>query len=343
MPLPLLDAALRGMLLALLALLAAVLVRERPALPAARVGVLMALGLGLQVVSATPAFEAQVSELWQAPLIAVSVANAVLFWVFVQALFDDDFALRPVHAIAWGGVAGLSLLNCLLNCVLPGLCQSMPGGLNLLLHGAQRAVPLVFAVLALVAALAHWRGDLVEGRRRLRWFIVGAGAAYTLVMLAARLGSPRGRLSAVVSSLDVLMLLLMLAVMAWGLLGLGRSEVFAAGVAERPAAAKSPDRPTTLRRPVLPVVPVAPLLPVAPPLPLVPLSPVVPLTPLTPLLQPLPPLPPLPPEPRAAASADPHTAADPAADPDAAPDAAPPPTQPPIPSQTPPKTVWPAP
>nr|WP_295771722.1 hypothetical protein [Rhodoferax sp.] len=60
-----------------------------------------ALGLCVQVISAMPLFEDMVPQQWQAPWLAVSVGNAVLFWVFVQALFDDDFALRPVHVVAW--------------------------------------------------------------------------------------------------------------------------------------------------------------------------------------------------------------------------------------------------
>ncbi len=241
--LPLLDAALRGMLLALLLLLAAVLGRERPGLAAARVGQALLLGLCLQVISATPAFEAGVPALWQTPFIAVSVANAVLFWVFVQALFDDDFVLRPLHLGAWAAVAGLSALNCSLNCPSPALCWIAPAGLARALFGLQRLVPLVFSVLALVAALAHWRVDLVEGRRRLRGFIVGTGVVYTLVMLAARLGSPRGRLSDLASTLDVAMLLAMMAVVALRLLVLGRMDLFPAAAPALPPAGPAPPVP----------------------------------------------------------------------------------------------------
>ena len=164
--------------------------------------------------------------LWQMPFIAVSVANAVLFWVFVQALFNDDFVLRPLHLVAWAAVASLSALNCSLNCLSPALCWIAPGGLTRALLGLQRGVPLVFSVLALVAALVHWRVDLVEARRQLRGFIVGTGVAYTLVMLAARLSSPRGRLSDVAASVDVALLLAMVAVVTLRLLVLGRMDLF---------------------------------------------------------------------------------------------------------------------
>ena len=226
----LLDAALRGTLIALLLLLAAVLLRDRPRLPAARAGMAIALGLVVQVVSSTPWFEASVPRLWQAPLVAVSVGNSVLFWVFVQALFDDEFSLRPVHVAAWLLVALVSGLNC---AVLNG------SGLALaqVTLGLQRGAPLLFSGLAAAAAASHWRADLVEGRRRLRTFIVVAGIAYTLAMLVARLGSPQGRLSSAMASFDVAGLLVMAAVVAGQLLRLTGSELFPSALPCTPASA----------------------------------------------------------------------------------------------------------
>ncbi len=237
MPTPLsltvLDASLRGALLALLALLAVVLWRDRPRLHSARTGAALGIGLCVQVVGATPLFEALVHPLWQAPLVAVSAANAVLFWVFVQALFDDDFSLRPVHAVAWLAVAALSGSNCVLG------PRAAP-----VLMGLQRAVPVLFALLAALAAAAHWRADLVEGRRRLRLFIVVTGIAYTLTMLALRLAAPQGRLSAEVATFDVLALFAIVAVVACQMFHLRGTELFppapAAGIAARPAAAALP-------------------------------------------------------------------------------------------------------
>ncbi|MDR6534447.1 helix-turn-helix domain-containing protein [Variovorax soli] len=219
LPLTLFDAALRGMVLALLLLLAWVLGRDRPRLPAARAALAMTLGLAVQVISSTPLFEAQVPRLWQAPLVAVSVANGVLFWIFVQALFDDDFALRPLHAAAWLAVAALAGFNC---AVMNGSASVLAP----LTIGLQRGVPLLFAMLATIAAAAHWRADLVEGRRRLRAFIVVTGVVYTLAMLAARLASPQGRLSGATATVDAALLLLIVAVTAFWMLRLAGSEIF---------------------------------------------------------------------------------------------------------------------
>ena len=215
--LSLLDAALRGALLVSLLLLVSEMRRRMPQWPATRVGMLMALGLCVQVVSSTPWFEAHVPWAWQAPAVAVSVGNAALFWVFVQALFRDDFKYTPWHGGAWLAVVALTLWNC-----ASGWQHAHPVGLAL-----QRAVPLVFAVLAVVTATRQWQSDLVESRRRLRRFIVITGTAYTLTMLALRLASPRGRLSDASSMLDVTLLLVIVGGALWKLLRLQGLELVA--------------------------------------------------------------------------------------------------------------------
>jgi AraC-like DNA-binding protein len=236
-PWVLVDAALRGVLVALLLLLALVLGRDRPSLRSARAGAALALGLVVQVVGSTPMFEALVPRLWQAPLVAVAVGNAVLFWVFVQALFDDDFRLRPMHAAAWMFVAALAAFN----------CAAVADGSDMasVLRGLQRAVPLVFAVLAAVAAASQWRGDLVEKRRRLRLFIVVAGTGYSLAMVGIRLASPHGRLSDASATADAVMLLLIAAVVAWQMLRLAGSELFPAAPVVPSAMAEPVAAPTS--------------------------------------------------------------------------------------------------
>lgn len=233
-PLTLFDALLRGTLLALLLLMAAVLRRDRPRAPAALAGVAISLGLAVQVLGAMHWIEERLAGgPGFAPVIGISVANAVLFWVFVEALFDDECALRPRHALAWGAAVALGVLNCLTAGV-----HATP--LRDLTMALQRAVPVVFAVLAVLAAARHWRADLVEGRRRLRAFLLVSGVAYTLAMLLVRLASAQGRLSALASLLDVLALLVMVSAAAWGLLRLGAGELFPQA---KPALEPAPDAP----------------------------------------------------------------------------------------------------
>jgi AraC-like DNA-binding protein len=217
--LSLVDAALRGMVVALLAVLAWALARARPQVPATRAGVALAIGLVVQVIGTAPMFEALAPRGWQAPFVAVSVGNGVMFWVFVQALFDDDFALGPLHVAAWVGVAALSGFHC---AVVAGSASPWAQ----LSVGVQRMVPLVFAVLATFAAASHWRGDLLEPRRRLRAFVVVTGIGYTLLMFAARLGSRHGELTAAAAVFDIAALLTIVAVVAGAMLRLRSSELF---------------------------------------------------------------------------------------------------------------------
>lgn len=226
-PLMLLDMCLRGATVALLLLLAGVMRRDRPTLAAARVGVAMALGLCVQVFASTPLLEAEVPAVWQAPLVAVSVGNAALFWIFVQALFDDEFRWRPLHGVAWLSVAALSGVNC-------AIVSHSASVLAPVTLGLQRAAPVVFAVLAAIAAAYHWRDDLVEARRRLRAFVLLAGIGYTLASLAARLGSPHGRLVGMTATLDVAALLLIVIVLMVRLMRLSSSDLFPSS--HRPAS-----------------------------------------------------------------------------------------------------------
>lgn len=220
------DAALRGTLLALLLLLAALLWRDRPRLAAARAGVLMCLGMCVQVVGSTPLLEAMLPRAWQWPIMGISVGNSVVFWIFVQALFDDEFRFRPLHGVAWLAVAGLGAFNC---AFMIGSTSALAG----VTWNLMRAAPLLFAGLAAVAAATHWRDDLVEIRRRIRVFIVVTGVLYTVGMLVARLAAPHGRLSEGTATLDVVIMLAMVAVSTWRLVRLGTSDLFPSSVALR--------------------------------------------------------------------------------------------------------------
>lgn len=238
-PTALLDAALRGVLLALLLVLASVFGRDRPRLPVARTGALLALGLCVQVIGATPLFEAFVPRGWQAPFVAVSVGNAVLFWVFVQALFDDDFVLHNRHAAAWFAVAAVAALNC---AVVAGSASVLAP----VTMGVQRAVPLVFAVLAAMAAASQWRADLVEGAAGCAcssWWAASATASGCCSSVWAR-RADGCRASATV---DVAVLLAIVAPVAWRMLRLAGSELFPTAKTRAAIPAVSPDTAQEIR------------------------------------------------------------------------------------------------
>ena len=235
----LLDAATRGALCVLLALLGALIWRERRGLPAASVGLAIALGLLVQVVSGMPAVDETLPRALLAPMAGVSVANSMLFWLFARALFDDEFRGRPWHALLWLAVVFTGSLACVL-CPAGQFIDAPRQGLLLF----KNWLPLFFALLALGAVLSQWRADLVEGRRRLRVFVVVAGSADTLMMVAARLQGPQGQVTGFMAWLDVAVLLLIVAVIAWQLLRLQEPLFFAVPCPGEPVPALPEEPPT---------------------------------------------------------------------------------------------------
>jgi len=95
----------------------------------------------------------------------------VVFWLFTRALFDDAFKMRWWHALVWAAVAGFSFINC------AWIAPASAGNLRLSIIAINLLV-LGFIALAVGQTIASWPADLVEGRRRLRVFIVGAAALY---------------------------------------------------------------------------------------------------------------------------------------------------------------------
>jgi len=169
MSLSTLDLALRAGTTALLLVLAASLFRDFRAAVAGRLAVAFALGSAAHAVTYGIGATSPVS-IWHAPLIALSTGNIVVFWLFTRALFDDTFKMRWWHALLWAAVAGFSFINCAWIAPASGSVRVSILAINLLVLG--------FIALAVGQTIASWSADLVEGRRRLRVFIVGAAALY---------------------------------------------------------------------------------------------------------------------------------------------------------------------
>jgi AraC-like DNA-binding protein len=236
-----LDLLARGALVALLLMLTLTLWRERPAVLAAQAGGLLALGLALAAVGNAPALASQGTPLARSPWVGLANGNALLFALFARALFDDAARWRVWHGLAWGTLVVLAAARC------AGVWSGGPA--TSLVAELLRWAPLVCVAWAVTAALAHWRDDLVERRRRLRWFVVVAGSAYTLGMLVVRWSSPQGVLSAWWAGVDSAALLAIVAALAASLLQLRPSELFAPPPARRavelavPAMATDPATP----------------------------------------------------------------------------------------------------
>jgi AraC-like DNA-binding protein len=162
------DLALRAATVALLVVLAASLYRDYGNVVAGRLAVAFALGSAVHAAISGIGATSGIS-FWHAPLIALSTGNVVVFWLFCRALFDDAFALRWWHALIWLAVAAFSFVNCL---------WIAPAGHARLSIVAINLLALGFIGLAVGQVIASWSADLVEGRRRLRIFIVTAAALY---------------------------------------------------------------------------------------------------------------------------------------------------------------------
>jgi AraC-like DNA-binding protein len=162
------DIALRGATVALLLVLATSLFRGFGTVLAGRLAAAFALGSAAHAVTASIGATSLVS-IAHAPVIALSTGNVVVFWLFTRALFDEAFKLRWWHALVWAAVAAFSFVNCMWLAPASGVRLSIIA-VNLLALG--------FIVLAVAQTIASWSSDLVEGRRRVRIFIVSAAALY---------------------------------------------------------------------------------------------------------------------------------------------------------------------
>ncbi len=207
--LPALEIALRAGLVTLMLFAAALVLREHLRSLPARLAVALAVGVAAYALQSAPGFQSWPPG-WRAPLAVLSTGNAVVFWLFSRALFDDEFRWRPAHALAWGAMAVAAVVGCFAKPLV---------GLGITL------ATLAFGLLALLQSLSSWRADLVEKRRRLRIFIVGAGALYTLVNMSPRLlyGGDAGELARLA---DLLALSVIAVVVAWHLVRPAGAQLF---------------------------------------------------------------------------------------------------------------------
>jgi len=162
------DLALRGATVALLLVLGVVLLRDFRGVLAGRLAAAFALGSAAHALTSGIGVTVPFS-IWHAPLIALSTGNVVVFWLFTRALFDDAFKMRWWHGLIWIAVTAFSFVNCLWIAPVASVRVSVVA-VNLLVLG--------FVALAVIQSVSNWSADLVEGRRRVRVFIVTAAALY---------------------------------------------------------------------------------------------------------------------------------------------------------------------
>jgi AraC-like DNA-binding protein len=232
MLLPTLDIALRAGTVALLLLLAALLYRDFRATAAGRLAIALALGSVAHAVSSAAGFAPPVTP-WRAPLIALSTGNVVVFWLFAKALFDDTFELRAWQVLPWSAVAGISLVNCLLLGPASADFRIFGAGIHSI---AMSLIALSFVALAVGQAIASWSADLVESRRRLRIFIVGAAAVDGAVNAMLQLLMPETASPGVVNTANAAVLAGVVAAIAYSLTRASGEQLFSSAPVVKPAA-----------------------------------------------------------------------------------------------------------
>lgn len=241
-----LDWMLRGGTIALVLLIAGMLLRDFGGLLTARLAALFALGTAAYALCSAAGFRA-FGGWWAFPALALSAGNNTVFWLFASSLFDDGFRLRPWHVGLWLLLVGAGLVECFLATPRDsGFAQALGIGLTL--------SSFAFAALAVGRTLSTWQADLIEGRRRLRLFVVIGSSGYIGLMALSQLFGVARAAPERTSLLAAVGLLAIAGTVAWSLLR--------PGAARSLFALASPGAPKTDRgiNPAIDTRPAAPLV-----------------------------------------------------------------------------------
>src|SRR5258708_2421776 len=166
------DLGLRGAVVALCLLIAAMALRDRRDSTAALLGAALAIGAAASMICSAPTFPRPFAW-WGLLLPVLSSANCVVFWLWARAAFDDDFAPRPWHGVLWAAVAVAQWLDA------SGITRS--AALEVAIERTLPFTSLGLALLAVAQTLVTWPADLGQGRRRLRLVVlIGASAQIVL-------------------------------------------------------------------------------------------------------------------------------------------------------------------
>lgn len=195
--------------------------RQGGSRPAAWLGAALSVGSAAYAVCSLPGHILYISP-WVAPLVALCAGNVVVFWLFTRAAFDDAFRLRGWHVLLW-----LLAIACPVAAVFGAeFVTSRPAAI------AMRFLPVLFVLLAVAQTVRDWGADLVEGRRRLRLFILAAVALHTSISAGVDLSIGPENVPPAVHLLNAAALVAIAAVIAVALL---RADL--EGVLDNPVAA----------------------------------------------------------------------------------------------------------
>ncbi len=232
------ELALRAASVALLLVLAASLLSGFRNVLAARLGAAFAFGSAAHAASYSIGVTSLIPA-WHAPLIALSTGNIVVFWLFTRALFDDEFRLSWWHGLIWALVTSFSFAGCV---------WIAPGGHVRFSVTIVNLIVLGFIALAIGQTLASWPADLVERRRRVRVFIVGAAALYGGLNAALQIAIAGSDVGAAADTINSGVLACIVAVIAVAMMRVDGADLFPASqaaptiLAQPVAADESADR-----------------------------------------------------------------------------------------------------
>ena len=194
------DLMARGGSLALLMLWSWVLVRDHPRVLASRLGVLMNLGIACYLLVTADWMRVRYSSVGLFLALGAG-ATPGLFWLFAKAWFNDEKRVgRLSIALVCLSVANMLVMQ---------LTYFDGGAINLVTGTIFRIGMLAFAAAGLWEAWRGRRGDLVEGRRRLRPRIVAAVGGYVILIAIAEIAvfdatAPRWIIGIVGSSIVII-------------------------------------------------------------------------------------------------------------------------------------------
>ena len=210
------DLGLRGAVVALCLLIAAMALRDRRDSTAALLGAALVIGVAAWMICSAPTFPRPYAW-WGLLLLALSSANCVVFWLWARAAFDDDFVPRPWHGVLWAAVAVAQWLDA------SGITRS--AALELAIERTLSFTSPGLASLAVAQTLLSWRADLVQGRRRLRLVVlIGASAQIVINSYLSILQQPSTPTFSMASVANAFALFVLVGLSAWNLLEAGTQK-----------------------------------------------------------------------------------------------------------------------
>ena len=139
-------------------------------------GALFFVGTAAYAIVSTPAAGALDPRVFNV-LAVIATCNSVFFWWLATALFDDEFEWRWWRWLPLVFMLGLVVLRRLVPDLVAGSFIPV----------LQQFVVIAMMGHALWLALVHWRGDLIEQRRRFRLFFAGLIAVLGLTIAVVEL------------------------------------------------------------------------------------------------------------------------------------------------------------